>query len=156
MTFERTTDYELVRRVVTHPRIWPGASDDFSPPAEEWRPIEHEALWYVAVRDGEEFLGLFVFVPASPVCWEVHTCLLPCSWGERAVQAAREVAEWIWLNSGCRRITTAVPAFNRLAHRLARRAGMREYGRNLKSYMKHGKLHDQILLGLSPAEKKCQ
>lgn len=147
MTFERTTDYALVREIATHPRVFPFISDDYTP--ADWKPIESEAVWYVLVRYGEELLGMWTFTPQNAICWEVHTCLLPNSWGEKAKVAAREMAEWIWANTGCLRLITNVPEYNRLALKFAKEAGMEEFGRNPKSYMKTGILHDQILLGMS-------
>ena len=150
MTFERTTDAALIRCVLTHPRIWGAISDDGSPPVEEFQPVICDALWYVAVHDGAELLGLFLFTPLNTALWEVHTCLLPHSWGDRALQAAREISTWVWANTQMRRVITSVPAYNRLALRLAKEAGMVEYGINPQSFLKGGKLHDQHMLGISP------
>jgi RimJ/RimL family protein N-acetyltransferase len=150
MIFERTTDASLVRSVLTDPAIWRGISDDSSPAREEYEPAMSETIWYVAVRDRAELLGLFVFVPQNAVCWEVHTCLLPHSWGDRAAQASREMSAWIWANTPCRRIVTTVPSFNRLALRFAKEAGLTQYGVNPASFIRDGRLHDQHLLGISP------
>lgn len=149
MTFERTHDREVVRAVMAHPRIYPHIADDGCPPATEFEPLEHPGVWYVLVRDEGRPLGLFVFVPQNSVCWEVHTCLLPWAWGRPAAIAAAEMARWIWEHTPCRRIVTSVAAYNRLALRFAERAGMTEYGRNPASWLKDGKLHDQVLLGMS-------
>lgn len=152
MTFERTKDYALVKKIATHPRVFPFISDDFSPSTEAYQPLEGEGIWYVLVKDGDELLGMWAFAMENGVCWKVHTCLLPNAWGARAKQAAREMAEWVWANTICQRIITDVPEENRLALKLAKEAGMIEFGRNPKSYMKDGILHDQILLGIS----KCR
>lgn len=153
--FERSFDYDLVRQILTHPKIWPYISDDSSPAAEDYYPIESEQVWYVVVRDiypdtgPEEILGLWMFVPQNGVCWEVHTCLLPCAWGERGQTAARLLPGWIWENTDCRRIVTNVPTPNRLALHFAIRVGMKVYGVNEGSYLKNGALCDQVCLGIS-------
>ena len=154
ITFERTHNYDIVRRVMTHPQIWPFISDDGSPAHQDYRPAEGEHIWYVLAWDhGEELLGLWMFHPQNAVCWEVHTCLLPCAWGERAYIAARALPEWIWQHTPCRRIVTNVPSSNRLALRFALRAGMSIYGCNKASYLKNGRLCDQLCLGLSKPEE---
>ena len=51
ITFERSQDYELIRRIMTHPRVFPHISDDSSPAAEEFRPVESDVFWYVILRD---------------------------------------------------------------------------------------------------------
>jgi RimJ/RimL family protein N-acetyltransferase len=154
MQFERTRDYELIAAIITHEKLWPWLTDDFSPAREDYRPAENEAIRYVLVSDAGELLGMFIFIPESEVCWTIHTCLLPHAFGPRAAEAALGVVAWVWANSGCMRITTNVPKYNRLARRFALAAGMAEYGVNPKSYRKHGKLHDQALLGMSrPTEE---
>lgn len=152
MTFERSRDFDLIRKIMTHPRVYPHITDDGSPPVEEFHPIESSDLWYVVVRNGDTVLGLWVFVPQNGVCWEVHTCLLPVAYGELGQQAAKEMAAWVWKYTPCRRIITNVPEFNRLARRFAVAAGMVEFGRNEKSFLKDGKLYGQIMLGLSKEE----
>ena len=154
--FERSTDYALIHRILTHPRIWPFISDDFSPPREQYQPVQHESIWYVVVHDQDsdprgpsELLGLWTFIPQNGVCWDVHTALLPNAWGKRGQTAARMLPEWIWINTSCRRIITTVPSYNRLALHFAIRAGMRVYGVNEASYMKNNKLYDQVCLGIS-------
>jgi len=152
--FERSHDYELIRRILTHPRIYPFISDDGSPPADQYQPVEHEAMWYVIVRDTHEsgvpdLLGCWVFAPENSICWEVHTALLPCAWGERGQIAASMLPAWVWSNTPCRRIITNVPSNNRLALHFAMRAGMTIYGTNERSFLKNGQLLDQICLGIS-------
>ncbi len=109
----------------------------------------HPGLWPIAVRDGEELLGLFVFEVRNAVEWTVHTCLLPNAWGPRAKAAALGVREWIWQNTDCQRITTHVPEYNRLALRFAKQSGLVQFGLNLNSWKKNDKLHNVIELGIS-------
>lgn len=149
MKFERTFDYELIRSIITHPQIYPAIADDFSPKAGDYKPIESDGVWYVLVRDGDEVLGLWIFIPENGVTWKVHTCLLPTAWGSRAKVAAVQMAEWVWKNTPCKRIVTDVPEYNRLALFFALKAGMTRYGLNPKSYQKDGTLMGQVLLGLS-------
>lgn len=152
MKFERTHDMELVNQVIRHPRVYPHVSDDFSPPAEQLSMQDNEALWYVAVRDESDFLGIFLFAPDNPICWEVHTCLLPRAWGDRAVEAATEVCRWIWQNTSCRRIITEVPENNTLALKLALNSGLKQYGVNPRACLRGGVERDLILLGISKDE----
>lgn len=150
ITFERSRNYDIVRRIMTHPQIWPHISDDGSPPVRDYRPPEGEHIWYVlAWDDGEELLGLWMLHPENSVTWQIHTCLLPSAWGDPAIAAARALPEWIWQHTVCRRIITNVPSSNRLALRFAIRAGMVVYGINRGSYLKDGILQDQVCLGLS-------
>lgn len=159
MTFERTQDYDLIRRIMSHPRVYPHITDDGCSPVEEFHPVESPEIWYVLVRSENghtlsfgDVVGMWVFVPQNAVCWEVHTCMLPAAYGEAAAIAAKQMAEWIWSYTPCRRIITNVPVNNRLALRFAKAAGMVEFGRNERSFLKNGALVDQIMLGLTKEE----
>ena len=157
ITVERTFDYSLVREVMTHPKVWPHVTDDGSPPKEAFRLIESDYVIYLLAKDGDEVLGVWVLVPHNTVCYEVHTCMLPSAWGARAREAALIAIQFVWGCSSCARLVTNVPEYNRLALRFAKAAGMTEFGRNPRSFLKDGKLWDQIMLGISKGESEpCQ
>lgn len=148
MIFRRTEDLSLIRRIVTHPKIWPMVTDDFSPAPEYWQPIQSPAVVYALAEEQGRILGLFMFIAESPVCSGVHICMLPEVWG-RSAKIAAAAWGWIFETTNCRRITGAIPIFNAAAIHGAIRSGMRPFGVNPRSYMKHGKLHHQLLLGVS-------
>lgn len=148
MTIERTFVMEDVRRIVASPEVYPHVSDDGSVSAEEYQPIENEQIIYLAVGDGAEPLGMFILIPQNAACVEVHTCLTKPLWG-RSFDAARLLVDWVWQNTGYARLVTNVPSYNRLAYRLAKKAGMTVFGINHASYLKRGKLYNQVLLGIS-------
>jgi hypothetical protein len=147
ITFEFTRDFDLVKRIVTDPKVFPFICDDNSPKAEDYEP--HKEMLYVHVRDEEQSLGIWAFFSHNSICWEIHTCLLPCAYGERASKAARTLAEWIWTNTNWQRVITNVPESNRLALMFALKAGLTRFAVNPKSYLKDGKLLDQVMLGIS-------
>jgi len=160
--FERSFDYELIRKIITHPRIYKHLVDDSSPAREDFYPMEDEAVWYIVVREifpdaePEEVLGLWMLHPHNSICWEIHTALLPNAWGERAHRAVRMVFDWIWENTPCRRLITNVPSSNRLALHYAVGAGMKIYGVNEASFLKGGVLCDQVCLGLTKPDKQAR
>jgi len=153
ITFARCSNLALIRAILTHPLVYPHISDDGSPEAEEYQPIDHPAIWYVLARDvapeQEDILGVWMFTPQNAVCWEVHTALMPIAYGMRALNAARMLPEWIWENTPCRRIVSTVPTTNRLALYFAVDAGMKIYGVNEASWLKNGRRCDQVCFGLS-------
>lgn len=152
MTFERTRDWQLIKSIVTHTRIYGSVTDDFSLPREKWEPLRDEGVFYLLVKELEEVLGVFILMPHNAICWDVHTCLLPKSWGERSRIATHEAIQWVFENTPCQRLITEVPEYNTLAQRLAEDSGMRPYGMNPSAYMKNGKLHGLNLLGISKGE----
>lgn len=153
LTFERTFDFDLVRWIITHKRVYAGVKDDFSPAPSDYPVATHPGIWYVLVKEKTKLLGMFVFIPENAICWEVHTCLLPEGRGSKAIEAARGVADWIWANTTCQRIVTKIPQSNKLANLLAVNAGMSTYGVNPRSIQRGGRLEHQYLLGLSRPEE---
>jgi hypothetical protein len=155
--FERTRDYDLIKSIMINPRIWPWISDDATPLPADFRPIESEAVYYILVHAQDRLLGMWMFVPQNAICWEVHTCILPGHGFDTVRYAAHAMARWIWQNTPCQRLITSIPRYNRSAYSLAVDAGMQEWGVNEAAYLKNGRLHDLVMLGMSkPMEEVCQ
>lgn len=167
MTFAFTRDLALVREVLTHPTQARMSSDDGTD-LITWDPSADERVYYVLVSDpergkesltkrgvlrpagfSEAALGIFSLYPQNAVCYEIHAALLPRAWGARSRAALRGALEFAWRETPARRIVCAIPAYNALAIKLAKDCGFRAFGRNRASWLRWGKLHDQILLGIS-------
>lgn len=146
---DRMFDRALVAETLAHPRIYPHISDDFSPVPDEADTAINDAAIYLGAYRGDVYLGLFLLHAHNGVLFEVHTCLLPAAWGEDALLCAQACIAWAFENTPCRRLITTVPVDNPLAHRLATRADMSEFGRNPRSILRSGHLLDQVLLGIS-------
>ena len=151
MYFERTHDYALVKRIVTHPKIWPNVIDDFAPSAEAYQPAQAEGIWYVLAQDGDEVLGVIAFIERSPIIFEIHPVLLPeCWYSLRQKPAVLGAMDWIWQNTRAQSIIGAVPVLaHRTKLRLPPKLGMTQYGVHPKSFLKNGKLVDQVLFAVS-------
>lgn len=155
MTFERTTDYAIIRAIITHPTQYRHAGDDFSPKVEDFRVNEDPRIWYILYRDLGKPGALLTFLPQNPICFEVHLCVLPFLWGKYHPTAILAAAfRWMFNNSPARRMVASIPIKNRLAIRLATRAGMARYGKNERSVMRGGRLQDQVLFGID--KETCQ
>jgi len=152
MEVNRTFDYGLVRSIMTSPRVYPHIIDDFSPSAEEFRPIRDDRLIYLAVSDESEVRGAFLFVPENGVLFRVHHFLLPVLWGSKAIAAARLAMTWIWENTDCQRISGKTPTCNRLAWKFAEKVGMKTVGYEPNSVQIGGKLYAQIITGMNRPE----
>ena len=146
---KRTFDYQLVKRIITDPKIYKHHGDDYARTPEEFAPVESDRIIYLVARDGDELLGMFVGFPQTNTCYEVHNCILPPGWGERGIQAAKLALEWVFENTKATRIFGTVPECNRLALRFAKKTGLVKFGFNPDSFLKHGKLYGQTLLGIS-------
>ncbi len=149
LSFERTEDMELVKAIVTHPRIYSKTCDDGCPDPSALMPIAHPKLYYIIARDGDNPVGLSMLVPQNVICYDCHICMLPCAWGQKTAATVRGFLDWIWANTPAKRLTASIPDFNRLAVNLALRSGFEIVGINPKSFLKNGKLYSQVILGLS-------
>jgi RimJ/RimL family protein N-acetyltransferase len=142
-------DVKLIAETLGHPRIFPHIHDDACKTPEDLKVFIGGPLLYLGAYEGPGYLGLFATHPHNLVTYEIHTCLLPRAWGEKALRAARAVVAWLFENTPCRRLITSVPEGNDLALHLAIKAGLIVYGVNPSSFMRHGQLLDQTLLGVS-------
>lgn len=153
MTFERTFDYELVRRIITHPKIYRWMVSDDAVAPDEYRTVEDPAIIYLLCLEGANILGLFMLIPQTSACIQVHVCLLPWARNERAIECYREGLAWTWANTNFAKVIGFTPAYNFAALRVAERAGMERVGVITKSLKKFGKLQDQIVLAISKPEE---
>lgn len=122
MVFSRTADVALIQKTMTHPRLYKWLCREV--PANEFIPPGR--MMYVAVHEGLEYLGLFAFDPKEIGTSEIHTALLPNAWG-RALGIYRQGIEWVWKHTGITRIVGRIRESNRLALRVARRAGLKVF-----------------------------
>lgn len=148
-----TVDYELIRGIATHPKIFSRISDDDTPLREEWSPMQHPALTYLLASDEEGPCGYWMLQPHASYLLEVHTVLLPRVWGPKAIDLARIAIQWVWANTKTQRMFTLVPEFNRVALKFAEASGFKVFGDQPGAYLKNGKLHSIVYLGLSKVNR---
>ena len=141
---ERTEDVDFIRSVITHPRIWPWVSEDGQQP-EDYEPLIHPLVHYL--RSGDD--GVVEFRAMGVAIYQGHVAMLP---GVRSDDFARAAVQWMWDNTSAQKLYCQVPARNRHAVAYVRRAGFAPEGRLTDAYLKNGKLHDLIVMGVS----KCQ
>lgn len=148
MRIERTHDMGLIEAVLSHPAIYPCVTDDSSPPVEDFVPIDNPSFYRLAAYEDDEVVGVFLFHPENFICYRGHFCILPKYWGIVTDSATKAALRWMFDNAPCLKITGHIPAYNLAACRASSRAGMRVEGRSIRSVMKGGILHDQILFGI--------
>lgn len=152
MKLERTRDMKKVAAILSHPAIFRHVGDDSVLSCE---PIDHDAFFWMLVTEGEP-IGVFLVHAHNSACYEMHTSILPQAWGEKAAIAAQMLLDWAFNGTPCKKMITAVPAYNRAALRFAKAGGMKQEGINRKSFLHDGELIDQIMLGITKKEWLCQ
>ncbi len=150
MHVERTVNVEYITKCVTHPKIWDMSSDDGSVEVDKYIPVIQDNVYWLSIMHNQP-LGVFLLYPHNYVCYEVHTCLLPIAWG-MSEECAKIGMEWMFSSTPCQRIITNIPEYNELAIRMAVKSGMEQFGVNIKSFLKKGKLYNEVMFGISKKE----
>jgi len=151
----RTKDVELIKRIVTDRHTYPFVIDDFSPGASDYEPpMTEEFIWLVAYRENR-VIGAFLFYPLNAINFDIHASIVPWARGTKWSKFAGAAAlQWMWHNTGCKRITAGCPAFNQRALGWVKSLGFKEFGINKDSFQKAGQLYDLIMLGISRPGKE--
>lgn len=148
----RSRDYEAIRRLILHPRIFPHVSDDFTNDRRAWQPNPSEQVIYLLAKDEQGIFGFGGFIPQTHMQYGSHVGFLPRSYGNLALASFKQMIEWMWRSTQARRLVGEVPRNNHLGIRFARRAGFEFYGINKRSTLRGGVLLDQVCLGISKPE----
>ncbi len=158
MDIQRTHDMDVIAAIVNHAEVLPFIHDDGlagDPAQGGYVPQDHAEAYWMLIRNPEP-VGAYLLHAHNAATYEIHTCLLPSLRGAGAAQAARLVIDWFFGEFKGLKLITHVPESNRAARLYAMRAGFRLEGINRKSFLKHGVLLDQHLLGLTQEDWLCQ
>lgn len=147
-------DFAKVDSILRHPSIYPFISDDYSPSSEMFTVENLLKLpdWVFLTPDDN---SIFMYVPVNGVTWEVHSNILPESRSKSTI-LAKATLDYMFNKTRCLKITTCVPEFNQKALYLCFSCGLKFEGCSRKSFMWHGTLYDQYLLGIVKEEFLCQ
>jgi hypothetical protein len=146
---ERTYDIEEINYVLKHPNVKGFIEDDFS------QDVEYPMLdivYYLAARENDIIAGMFVVLPINGVTVDAHSAMLPGFYGDKAREAGRLAIRWVFESTGFLKINGSTPDYNKRALRFSEDIGFKREGINKKSYMKNGKLYDQIYFGVEREE----
>ncbi len=127
MTFAPSHDYALIQSILADAKCYRRMVNDKAPDREDFRVRPKEGLRHILVYEQGKPVGVYLLVNLDDSkTAEVHFCLLPEVWG-RAVPITESFLAWVWRNTTLQRLTAPVPDYNRLALRIARLVGFREY-----------------------------
>ena len=147
VTFERTNDVDLIRRILTIEACWHRMVNDSTPLPEEFEVKQPERFTAVIAIEDEKTAGLFLIVPLRATEAEIHFCFMPNFWGH-ARRIAFNFVDWVWEETSLNRLVGPVPDYNPLALKLAKAVGFREVGSDSNVGTKHGKPFNLIVTEL--------
>lgn len=142
---ERSWNFDLIREIVTNPRIYPYWASDYHPKAADFRPNESEAMHWLLAKDGDEILGLcLAYQIFSPLTWQIEHAILPSAWN-RTHEIGAAFEHWLFTETPCQTAVGFTPSCNKLACRYAIRRGLKASGVIPNGYKKNDKLYTLII-----------
>ena len=139
----RTSDLDVVGRILNHPMVYGMISDDTTP--DPYEPVD--GLYIM----NDEETGVVRIDPVNGICCIVHIATLPELWGT-AESFVMEVIDWGINNTAYNKVIALVPEYNKLTLRLCLKCGFEQEGRIKKSFLKNWKFHDLVLFGLTKTD----
>ena len=140
MIVYKTTDLEIVSKILNHPRVFRMVSDDLTPDTIIPPPGIH-------IVD-DRHLGVVRIDPLNGFCCTVLIAALPSLWG-RADEFVNSVLSWGFSNTIFTKVVAMVPDYNRLTMKLCSKCGFLVEGVIRESFLKDWEYHDMTIFGLT-------
>lgn len=148
ISFAVSTDYPLIRRLLTDMRCYRRIINDSAPPVDAFQVGPFPDVVYVVASTGWGPLAVFLMIGKIPHEAEIHFSMTPAAWGQ-SERVAKAFLEWVWRETSVNTLIAEVPSYNSLALRLAKLVGFQDAGmRKFYAGKKHGKYFDLIVLTL--------
>lgn len=127
--FERSTNYELIASILTNSASYRRMTDDTAPCVEDFFVGPVEGFFMAVAFDEVSPVGMFMVGgnKYAPGIAECHFCFIPQAWG-RTGKIAEAFLSWIWQETSIYKLIGLVPTHNRLALRLVKAVGFRQFG----------------------------
>lgn len=139
----------LVREILTHDDIFQEIKSEHIPDKESLLFPFHKETYWLTDDDQGTPIGLTFFYPIIHQVYTGHIYLFKKYRGRRGVKFGKESIEWIFNNTDCIKIQGWTPVTDKHVIRFNKLIGLKKEGISENSYMKNGKLIDQIIFGES-------
>ena len=148
MTVSRTWISPPIRLVIGE--VWAHIVDDSGARFEDYRPSIHDdSRWYITALDGQ-VAAAFWMRRVNGITWEAHANVRPKFWGQkRGTKMCRLAIEEMIRDTGARKVVALIPDSSPAVQRMAQAIGFKREGCNKDSWLKNGKLYNQIHYGIT-------
>ena len=145
---DRIYDTQLPEIVVGE--LWDYLKDDSEIYPEDYQvPMDEDHRWYVSIEDNE-VIGVYYVHRVNHITWQIHTHVRKKHWGSgKTVPHAKAIVEFVFNETGAHKLIATIPESAPQVLDYAKHTGFIEEGRRTSSYMKDGKIYDEILLGIT-------
>ena len=148
MQVNRTWIAQPVVMVVTE--CWDFLIDDSDLELQNYSPtITSDSRWYITSLDGE-VAGAFWMRRVNLITWEAHANVRPKFWGNRrGTELCKLALDEMIRDTGAKKVIALIPDSSKPVQRMAEAIGFKQEGVQRKSWLKNGKLYDQIHYGIT-------
>lgn len=148
MEVNRTWIAQPIMLVMTE--VWDFLTDDSDLRIENYQPTLHDdSRWYIISHNGQ-VAGAFWMRRVNAVTWEAHANVRPKFWGNKSGTAMCQLAlDEMIRDTGAKKIISLIPDSSPAVQRMAEAIGFKREGVQKKSWLKNGKLYDQIHYGIT-------
>lgn len=107
MIIERSTDYALIKQIMTEPQIWQEICGIYGGIIEEFEPAT-DGYIYIVGYDKLDVIGLFIIHPQDSgfMC---HVQVIPEHRKEHSIEFGSKVIQWTWDNTDINTLTALIP-----------------------------------------------
>lgn len=134
----------LVERILKDPQCYRRNVDDSCPSIEDFHVPDDLDFSAIVAREDGETVALFLIFHPVPAIGDVHFYVLPRAWGcSRAI--VRAFLAWVWEKTSLTDLIGRIPAFNRLAYRVAIDCGFRDMRREPGAVVRRGVRYDMLI-----------
>jgi hypothetical protein len=142
---KQTYDIDLIKRIFCEPEIYERIRDDGSPEAKDFNPVDPSNYVYYLTDDSESCLLYLSW--KNCVTLDGHIQILK-NHRNNAMEFGKLAKQWIWDNTKARKIEVTIPDIYPDVLQFIQKQGFIVEGLSTNSYLKNGKLHNQVNLGL--------
>jgi len=143
---ERTHDMNLVREIMTHPKIYKHLVPDKFIEATEFSPVDSPYFYYLLIKWDDKPAGLILLTPLNASLYQGHIALLP-EYAGLGYPAIKEAFIWLRKNTNIRKLLAFVAVDNKAAKTLLDKTGFYDVAILKDSLIRNAKLTDQYLMG---------
>lgn len=140
-----------VNALMRDPENYPFIIDDSCPPPEEFDAIEilkDQRTYVLGWHKGGLLVGLWFAVPWNAIMYQAHICMSSAYRGKATVEATEDAIRWMFQGTKCRKVIALVPDYHIRMKMTMKALGFEREGKLRNSFLKDGKLVDEVIYGL--------
>jgi len=130
--------------------VWDYIADDSQVDYATWEPrIDDDSHWYVT-KENDDIVGIFWMRRVNAITWEAHANVRPKYWGDnKGTEHCRVAIKGMMVDTGAQKVIALIPDSSPQVQQMAEAIGFVQEGKQTASYLKNGKVYDQVHYGIT-------